>query len=187
MECPVCRTVNPDDALECGQCGRPLRVRGPSRVEPFVAFPAIGARIEGWAIAGPLVINERGLVFFVREMRIVKANWTQAGIRSGGVVGLAIGALIDSARGRYDRPEKITLRPTSEVIDQVRAAIADAPDIPSCREFFVIERAEIRKISRATLGGLKIETPALTFRIDGFDRVDRASGFLKLRRYPVEA
>jgi len=188
MECPRCRTVNRDDALQCERCGEPLRPPRPSKGGGhFVAFPAVGARIEGWTIAGPLVINDRSLVFFVREMRIVKANWTQAGVRSGGVVGLAIGALIDSARGRYDRPKKITFRPTSEVIDEVRAAVVDAPDIPSCREFFMIERADIRKISRAALGGLKIETPALTFRIDGFDRVDRASGFLKLRRYPVEA
>ncbi len=187
MECPRCRSANPDDASQCGRCGEPLRSRAPSKAASFVAFPAVGTRIEGWAIAGPLVIDERGLVFFVREMRIVKANWTQAGVRSGGLVGLAIGALVDSARGRYDRPEKITFRPTSEIIDDVRAALADAPDIPSCREFFMIGRADIRKISRATLGGLKIETPALTFRVDGFDRVDRASGFLKLRRYPVEA
>jgi hypothetical protein len=152
-----------------------------------VAFPAVGARIEGWLIAGPLVIDDRGLAFFVREMRNMRMNFTQAGVRGGGLVGLAIGALVDGARGRYDRPERITLRPTSEVIEDVRAAIADAPDIPSCREFFMIERLDIRRISRASLGGLKIETPALTFRIDGFDRVERASGFLKLRRYPVEA
>ena len=110
-----------------------------------------------------------------------------AGIRTGGLVGLAIGALVDSARGRYDRPEKIALRPASEIIDEVRHAVADAPDIPSCREFFMIERRDISRIWRASLGGLKIETPALTFRIAGFDRVERASGLLKLRRYPVEA
>src|SRR5262245_38083769 len=187
MECPACRSVNPDVGSECVRCGGPLRVRALSRTEPFVAFPAVGTRIEGWAIAGPLVITERRLVFFVRDMRIVKANFTQAGIRTGGLVGLAIGALVDSARGRYDRPEKITLRPASEIIDEVRQAIAAAPDIPSCREFFRIERRDISRISRAALGGLKIETPALTFRIGGFDRVERASGFLKLRRYPVEA
>src|SRR5262245_20627347 len=120
-------------------------------------------------------------------MRIVKASFTQAGVRAGGLIGLAIGALVDSARGRYDRPQTIAFRPASEVIVEFRAAIGDAPDIPSCREFFRIGRTDVRKISRAVLGGLKIETHALAFRIDGFDRVDRASGFLKLRRYPVEA
>jgi hypothetical protein len=186
MECPTCRSANAETALECARCGGPLRVRATSRTQPFVAFPAVGTRIEGWAIAGPLVITERGLVFFVRDMRIVKANFTQAGSRTGELVGLAIGALVDSARGRYDRPGTITFRPTFEIIDEVRHAVADAPDIPSCREFFRIERRDISRISRAVLGGLKIETPALTFRIGGFDRVERASGFLKLRRYPVE-
>ena len=100
-------------------------------------------------------------------------------------IGLAVGVLVDSARGRYDRPERVSFRATSEVMGDVRAAVADAPDIPSCREFFMIDRTEVRKISPAMLGGLKIETAALSFRVDGFDRVDRASGFLKLRRYPV--
>jgi hypothetical protein len=152
----------------------------------FVAFPAVGTRIEGWLIAGPLVIDDRGFAFFVREMRNMRMNFTQAGVRSGGLVGLAIGALVDGVRGRYDRPEKITLRPTSEVMEDVRGALAHAPDIPSCREFFTIERHDIRKISRASLGGLKVETPALTFRIGALDPIDKASGFLKLRRYPIE-
>ena len=90
------------------------------------------------------------------------------------------------ARGRYDRPETVTFRPTSEVIEDVRPAVADAPDIPACREFFRIDRSEIRKISPAMLAGLKIETAARSFRVGGFDRVERASGFLKLRRYPIE-
>jgi hypothetical protein len=186
MQCPQCRLANPEDAPRCGRCGGPLRPATPSRSGSFLAFPAVGTRIEGWAIAGPLVITERGLVFFVRDMRIVKANFTQAGIRTGGLVGLALGALVDGVRGRYDRPRKIAFHPTSSIIDDVRAAIADAPDIPSCREFFMIGRTDIMRISRATLGGLKIETPGLSFRIGGFDRVERASGFLKLRRYPVE-
>ena len=185
MECPTCRTASPDDASECARCGGPLRPRPPSRTRPFVAFPAVGAHIEGWLIAGPLVINDRGLLFFVREMRNQKANFTQAGVRTGGVIGLAVGVLVDSARGRYDRPETVAFRPASEVIEDVRAAIAEAPDIPSCREFFLIDRTEVRRISPAMLGGLKIETAAISFRVDGFDRVDRASGFLKLRRYPV--
>jgi hypothetical protein len=58
------------------------------------------------------------------------------------VLGLAVGALVDSARGRYDRPEKVSFPPATEVIEDVRAAMADAPDIPSCREFFMIARAE---------------------------------------------
>jgi hypothetical protein len=187
MECPNCRSAVPADAAECHRCGAPLPAPKSSKPGPFVAFPAVGAHIEGWLIAGPLVIDDRGLVFFVREMRNEKANFTQAGIRSGGLLGLAVGALVDSARGRYDRPQTIAFRPTTELIDGVRAAVAEAPDIPACRECFVIHRAEIRKIAPAMLGGLKIETPALTFRVGGFDRVERASGFLKLRRYPVEA
>lgn len=185
MECPTCRSTNPEDAAECGRCGAPLRV--PSRPRRLAAFPAVGAHIEGWLIAGPLVITDEALLFFVREMRNTRANFTQAGVRSGGLVGLAIGALVDGARGRYDLPEKVSMRSTAEVLDEVRAAVPDAPDIPSCREYFRIDRADVRKISRATLGGLKVETAWLSFRVDGFDRVDRASGFLKLRRYPVEA
>mgnify|MGYP003694618753 CR=1 FL=1 len=152
MECPTCRSVNPDDAPECGRCGAPLRPRTPSKTGPFVAFAAVRAHIEGWLIAGPLVINDRGLLFFVREMRNEKANFTQAGIRSGGLVGLAVGALVDSARGRYDRPETVTFRPTSEVIGGRPARRGHAPDIPACREFFRIDRSEIRKISPAMLG-----------------------------------
>ena len=152
-----------------------------------MAFRAVGTRIEGWSIAGPLVIHERGLVFFVREMRNVKMNFTQAGVRSGGLIGLAIGAVVDSASGRYERPTKITLRPTSHIIDDVRSAVADAPDIPSCREFFMIERQDIMRISRALLGGLKIETPRLSLRISALDPLEKASGFLKLKRYPIEA
>ena len=155
MECPTCRTAGPDDASECARCGGPLRPRPPSRSGPFVAFPAVGAHIEGWLIAGPLVINDRGLLFFVREMRNQKANFTQAGVRTGGVIGLAVGVLVDSARGRYDRPETVMFRPASEVIEDVRAAIAEAPDIPSCREFFMIERTEVRRISPAMLGGFE--------------------------------
>jgi hypothetical protein len=185
MECPTCRSASLDNASECPRCGSPLRPRTPSQTGPFVAFPAVGAHVEGWLIAGPLVINDRGLLFFVREMRNQKANFTQAGVRSGGLIGLAVGALVDSARGRYDRPETVSFRPVSEVIEDVRAAVTDAPDIPSCREFFMIDRAEVRRISPAMLGGLKIETAAHSFRVDGFDRVARASGFLKLRRYPV--
>jgi hypothetical protein len=185
MECPTCRSASEDDASECARCGGPLRPRSRAQGGPFVAFPAVGSHVEGWLIAGPLVINDRGLLFFVREMRNQKANFTQAGIRSGGLLGLAVGALVDSARGRYDRPEMVSFRPTSEMMDDVRAAVSDAPDIPSCREFFTIDRAEIRKISPAMLGGLTIETAALSFRVDGFDRLKRASGFLKLRRYPV--
>ena len=185
MECPSCRSASPDDATECARCGRLLGSRPRAQARPFVAFPAVGSHVEGWLIAGPLVITDGGLLFFVREMRNQKANFTQAGIRSGGLIGLAVGALVDSARGRYDRPERVTFRPTAEVMEDVRAAVSDAPDIPSCREFFSIDRADIRRISPAMLGGLKIETAALSFRVDGFDRVERASGFLKLRRYPV--
>src|SRR5262245_19102394 len=187
MECPVCRSASPDDASECVRCGSPLRPPARAQAGPFVAFPAVGSHVEGWLIAGPLIINDRGLFFFVREMRNQKANFTQAGIRSGGLIGLAVGALVDSARGRYDRPGMVSFRPTCEVMEDVCAAVSDAPDIPACREFFSIDRYEIREISPAMMGGLKIETAALSFRVDGFDRVDRATGFLKLRHYPVAA
>jgi hypothetical protein len=159
----------------------------PEKSGAFVAFPAVGTRIEGWHLAGPLVIDDRGLAFFVREMRNMRMNFTQAGVRSGGLVGLALGAIVDGVRGRYEQPAAVALRPTSEILDAVRAAIADAPDIPSCREFFLVERQDITRISRAYLGGLKVETPRLTFRIGALDPIEKASGFLKLRRYPIEA
>ena len=114
-------------------------------------------------------------------------NFTQAGVRSGGLIGLAIGAIVDGASGWYERPAKIALRPTSDIIDDVRSAVADAPDIPSCREFFVIDRQDIMRISRALLGGLKIETPRLSLRIAALDPIEKASGFLKLKRYPIDA
>ena len=187
MECPRCRSSNPDDARQCARCAEPLLARKPSNAGAFVAFRAVGTRIEGWSIAGPLVINERGLVFFVREMRNMRMNFTQAGVRSGGLIGLAIGVVADGVSGRYERPAKIALRPTSEIVDDVRSAVADAPDIPSCREFFMIERQDIVKISRALLGGLKVETPQLTLRIAALDPIEKASGYLKLKRYPVES
>ena len=186
MECPRCRSPNPDEAVQCGRCAEPLPTRRPSKTGAFVAFRAVGTRIEGWSIAGPLVINERGLVFFVREMRNMKMNFTQAGVRSGGLIGLAIGAVVDSASGRYERPAKIVLRRTSDIIDDVRSAVADAPDIPPCGEFFTIERQDITRISRAYLGGLKVETPQLSLRIGALDPIEKASGFLKLKRYPIE-
>jgi len=51
----------------------------------------------------------------------------------------------------------------------------------------MIERQDITRISRALLGGLKVETSRLSLRIAALDPIEKASGYLKLKRYPVES
>ncbi|MBI5240237.1 MAG: zinc ribbon domain-containing protein [Elusimicrobia bacterium] len=196
MECPKCKANNPDDAVFCSLCYENFKPK-PKTAQAgggsCVAFPSVVSTVEGFRITGPLVIREDGLYFFLKECERIQEGrlGTAVGGQMGGVVGHLIGAAINEAVDNMNeaerfRPPKLIFKPAYEIMESVQRALGDAPDIPSCKEFFIIERRDITHLEFGFLGGLTLKTKYLQMEVGGIDPAEKASGYFILRQYPFQ-
>lgn len=148
MDCPKCKTPNPDDAPFCNLCYESLVQKKTS--PPLTAFPSVR--------------------FVVKDIeRIEGRGGDMIGNAMGGIVGDLVGQAINSAvdgmtTGPRERPSMFVYKPVGGIVQELQPVLADAPDIPACKEFFSSARFEV--------GGLS-------------DRV-KVSAVLRLRGYPLQ-
>jgi hypothetical protein len=196
MECPKCKANNPDDAAFCSLCYenfKPKPKTAQAAGGACVAFPSVVSVVEGFRITGPLVIREDGMYFFMKECaRIQEGRFgTAVGHSMGGLVGGLVGAAINAAVDKSTeapeyRPNKLIFKPAYEIIESVQKALADAPGIPACKEFFIIEKRDITQLGFGFLGGLTLKTKYLHMEVGGVDPQEKASGYFVLRQYPFQ-
>jgi len=196
MECPKCKANNSDDAVFCSLCYENFK---PKAKDPaassssLAAFPEVSSVVEDFIITGPLMIREEGLYFFMKACQRREDNraGTMIGNQMGGIVGHLIGAGINAAVDKacdspLYRPEKFHYRLTEDIIESCQKALADAPDIPSCREFFVLDKKDIVSLEFGFFGGLTLKANYLKMEISGIDPREKASGYFALRGYPIK-
>ena len=197
MECPKCKAHNADEAVCCSLCyemfkPKPAKSKEAKAAGSLVAFAEVSSTVEDFIITGPMVIGDNGIHFFIKEIKRNEENriGTHVGKQMGGVVGHLIGAMInnavdDSTDADKHRPRKLIYKNTATVLDACKIALADAPDISSCKEFHTIEKKEIKALAFGFLGGLSIKTHYLDIEVNGVDPKERASAQFKLKGYPL--
>jgi hypothetical protein len=194
MNCPKCGAHNDDAAACCSLCyeaftAKPKAAYPKSRLE-MIAFPGVACRYEHWVLSGPLVIGLNGFHFFIEEIRNTKptAGQRMGGSGAGGwLLGKAIDAAVESATGpRSERPDKIDLRPTVEILDQCAPVLAEVPAIAKCKEYFRVDKKEIKSLSFGFWGGLSLKASWIELEINGVKPEEKASAFFKTKGYPYE-
>ena len=116
---------------------------GPARL---AAFPPSGAYIEGWLIAGPLVIPTRAPLLRPRDAGTRRRISRRPGF-AGGPGGPA-SARSSTVRGdAYDLPGQVSMRATAEALDEV-ASQRPTRRISRCWEYSGSSAADSRKVSR---------------------------------------
>lgn len=196
MECPKCKAHNDDQAVCCSLCFETFKAKpkAPSAAgaRPLVAFAAVSSLVEGFVIAGPMVIGDNGIHFFIKTLRRAdeRRAGTQIGGQLGGVGGFLIGAAINAAVDKATdaeslRPGKLIYRGVGEVLAACEGVLSDAPDLASCKELHTVEKKDVESISFGFLGGMTLKTRWLTLEVSGIEPVDKASASLKVRGYPL--
>lgn len=192
MNCPKCGANNDDAAVCCSLCydmfkAKPKAPYPQSRLEK-IAFPEVSCGFDGWRAAGPLVIGLNGLHFFIQTLERVKASTGEAvGGGIGGVGGFLIGAAIDSAIGEPPlRPEKVDIRRSAEILDQCAPVLAEAPGISKCKEYFRVDKKDIKSLAFGFWGGLTVKASWIELAVSGIAPEEKASAFFKTKGYPYE-
>lgn len=206
MQCPKCQALNADEAVCCTLCFETFKPKakaseGGGRGSKKIATNETTTTFDDWTSLGPFAVTENGVYFFVKGMKMPRHEGAgqSAGKKIGEHLGLAgyvlgavAGSIIDNAvdkgesgAGLY-RPDKIVLSPTRDVLDQCRSILGDAPDIPSCKEFFSFSKPEVKEIGFSFLGNLQVYTRFLYLEVSGIPDPDRFSAFLRLHGYPLK-
>lgn len=192
MNCPKCGAHNDDEAVCCSLCyeafkAKPKAPSPQSRLEK-IAFPEVACSFDGWCATGPMVIGLNGLHFFIRGLERVKASAGEAvGDGIGGVGGILVGMAIDSATGGpLQRPEKVDIRPAVEILDQCAPVLAEAPGISKCKEYFRVDKKDIKSLSFGFWGGLTVKSSWIDLSVTGITPEEKASAFFKTKGYPYE-
>jgi hypothetical protein len=184
MDCPKCKSPNPDDAQFCSLCYENLKVKPSSG--PVMAFNDTSTNIGKWTASGPLMVREDGFYFFLKQFVDRDRAVMRAAGASGGLVGAVVAAGIDSMNGESEPPGQAVRQKTSGISDMFQKALDDAPDIVSCEQYFLIPKKDMTQLSFDFLGMLNVKTTGETLKIQGAGPKDKLSGFLVMRGYPVE-
>lgn len=196
MECPKCKAHNDDAAVCCSLCYETFKAK-PKPMEggasgALAGFACVTSVVEGFRISGPMVIGDNGIHFFVKEIERIEEGraGTMIGDQMGGIVGALIGAAINSAVDKsteadVHRPSKLIFKNSNQVLASCEKILRDAPGIPSCKEFYTIEKKDLKSLGFGFLGGMTLKTQYLDIEVGGIDPVEKASAYLKLKGYPV--
>ncbi|HAH08238.1 MAG TPA: hypothetical protein DCM05_17220 [Elusimicrobia bacterium] len=184
MDCPKCKTPNPDDAKFCTLCYENLVAKPSSG--PVLAFNETTTNIGKWTALGPVMVREDGFYFFLKQFFDREKAAMRAAGGQGGLVGALVVAGIESMAGEDGPPGQAVKQKTSTIADFFQKALDDAPEIVSCEYFFKIPKQDITGISFDFLSALSMKTTGETLKVSGMAPKDKVAGFLRLRGYPVE-
>lgn len=197
MECPKCKAHNDDAAVCCSLCyetfkAKPFKPKEGGTSGALAGFAGVVSSVEGFIITGPMVIGDNGIHFFIKEIERNEDGraGTVIGDQMGGIVGSLIGAAINSAvdkstEAEIHRPAKLIYKNSNQVLGACETILRDAPDISSCREFYTIEKKELKSLSFGFLGGMTLKTQYLDIEVNGIDPLEKATAYLKLKGYPL--
>lgn len=186
MDCPKCKSPNPDDAKFCGLCYENL-VAKPS-AGPVLAFNETSTNIGKWTAIGPVMVREDGFYFFLKQFFDREKAAREAAVRSqGGLIGAAVAAGLESMVGESGPPGQAVQERTEKIADLFQKALDDAPEIVSCEYYFKIPRKDVTGASFDFLSNLTLKTTGETLKVSGMEPKDKVAGFLRARGYPVES
>lgn len=160
-----------------------LPAADPSR--PALGLDRLATTFPSWAVEGPVVFREEAIYFFVSSLRFSPdgPGTGQTLGATGGLVGALAGAALDQAlRAEPAKPEGLTFGAARDVSERVGPAMAEAPGIVHCREFFVVPRSLVQKVVLDEAQDLHVMTAERTFTLSGQDLL-KAKGFLAFRGY----
>lgn len=191
MKCPKCASENPEGSLFCSLCHENFKPKAP-RKSTRITIKEVHASFEGWVFTGPFVATENGLYVFVKHCQNPTDNKEGIGLAIGkqfGLAGAVVGAVIDSQlddKHSIIRPDKLEFQPTRNIIDQCQDSLDEAPGIPSCKDYLVIRKDEIKAMSYSMLSNLNIKTQYSELEVSGVEPVVRATAFFAKFGYPIE-
>lgn len=158
MRCPKCDAANSDEAEFCTLCFESFRAKpasasappGPSVPERWV-FRDACAESDGWVARGPLLALPEGLYFFVGtdafEGSAVRWLATMLLGDLGGVLGgRIVDAAVENHSSNQRRPSWLGFRHRQEIADTYHPALAEAPEIVPCAEYFHLARGSIAAV-----------------------------------------
>lgn len=194
MNCPKCGAPNPDDSVFCSLCHEGFKPKAAApRRSTRININEASASFEGWGFAGPFVATENGIYLFAKRCENPHEKKgglaTKIGGEVGGLGGAIIGAIIDSQLDSDNspmRPDKLDFQPTRNIIEQCQESLGEAPDIPSCKDYFCVRKGEIKKMSYDFLSNLAVKTAFSEITYSGIEPVERCSVFFKKNGYPLE-
>ena len=200
MECPKCRAHNPDDAHYCTFCYENFKPKpaaeGRADCRPkrdLLVCPDVAALLGKVYLVGPFVAALDGFYFFVRGCRAAGED-TRAEMVTDqlGLAGLAATALLIDRFQEWDLdedpgswPDQLAYQDTRGVSEEFGGAADEAPAIRSCRKYFHLPRGEIRSLRFDFSGALAVKAARWDLSIQGLSPRDKASGFFKLKGYPL--
>jgi len=183
MNCPKCQSPHPDDAQFCSLCYENFKAK--PRSEPALAVAHVDANVGDWTVSGPLLIREEGFYFFIKSFVDRNKAILRQGM-PGGLLGAAAAGAVEALSPEGTPPEPCRPRATGEITELFQKVLADAPDIPACRQYFLIPKRDMTRLHFDILGMLCVKTAALSLRIQGAGPKDKLSGFLVMRGYPLD-
>ena len=120
------------------------------------------------------------------EPTLKEKAWEEGGLVGGLIAGGLVSAFSSRNPEEEHRPSKLVFEPTIALADHLQDKIAEAPDIPSCKEYFTFPKKEISKIRFDLLSNLMVNTQYLDLQVSSPGQETRVSAFLKVKGYPFE-
>lgn len=155
----------------------------PSR--PALGLDRAATAFPSWRVEGPVVFREEAIYFFISSLGYAPGEPGAGELlgAAGGLVGALAGAAVDKAlRAAPERPAGLYFGSARDISERVGPAMAEAPSIVRCQEFFVVPRSDVQKVELDDAQNLLVMTAERAFTLSGDDML-KAKGFLAFRGY----
>lgn len=189
MDCPQCRSPNPDEAACCSLCFAFFKEKPVSSgPKPLVAH-RVSARLGEWVFTGPMVADPEALYFFVekaqRELTPLMKLWAVALGQSAGLVGgVLVDHALEAAFKRGGRPTALRFGAPADIL-AIYALCPMGLDARPCSEYFAIPRADVRAVEVPAGDQFLVSGAGFTLAVEGPVGGERLSGCLRMWGYPV--
>lgn len=190
MDCPKCKTPNPQDSAACSLCGEAFLKKAAAPTKPLV-LADVETEVQGWRLKGPLILLPDGLTFFIEhsEFRLTGPARLAAMLlgQAGGLLGgKAVDAAVDAVSEGQEKPRNLTFTSALDQEALKTHCLGEAPRLAFCRQCVYVPRGEVRAAWCPEDDRFLLRALGCTFEVTGELEEDALTGRLRFWGYPVK-